>query len=249
MQFSLKRIINSVYRDVTVLRGSIVTGLSIAAGILFIAFLLNLGFGDHSITAEDYAGTSGLLYVLFGVLFTFSIFKEVHDQKKNHLYLTLPISPVERVIAVWITTYILYTVAFTILGVLIGQMAIIFGSLFSKVNLHFISIFSEEYWKMITFYLFVQPVFFYGAIRFGKNRMGKTVLSLLLVFLGILFYNFLIYGMLNHDFDVFSGEQLASEAFNLAKKDFSITGRWLFMIILGPAMFLAGYFRMIEKEV
>ncbi len=247
--FSLKRIVNSVYRDVVVQSGSIITGLFIAAGILFIAFLLNLGIEDHIISAQDYAETLGFFYILFGILFTFSTFKEVHDQKKNHLYFILPISSYERILSVWITTYLLYTLAFTILGILVGQLAIIFGSLFSEVSFHFISIFSEEYKSMITFYFFLQPVFFYGALRFSKNKMGKTILSVLLIFLGILFYNFLIYAVLNHDYEVFSGEQLASEAFGLAKNDFSIAGRWLFMIIIGPVMLLAGYFRMIEKEV
>ncbi len=247
-EYNIRRIGNFIYRDVILLRGTITTALSVVSVLLFIVILFSLR-KDHVVVPGEFMSVFNKLYIISGVLFIFSVLKETNTKASNHLYLTLPVSSYERITAIWFTTGILYTIVFSFLCFLVGQFAISVGSIFSETNFHPLPIFSEDYWQLIKFYFFIQPIFLYGAIRFNKNRMGKTLLSLLLIVLGLIFFNMMLYGMLNYGYDVFSGEELASEAFGLASKDFSGIEKVLFVGVFMSTMLLATYFKIVEKEV
>jgi uncharacterized membrane protein len=90
-QFNIKRIGNFIYRDIILLKGAIITTLSVASAIFFIVFLFSLR-GDHHISNGEFMSVFGKFYVVLGVLFIFSVFKEAHNQKSNHLYFSLPVS-------------------------------------------------------------------------------------------------------------------------------------------------------------
>ncbi len=235
-------------RDLVILKGTITTSLCVASGLFFISFLLRLR-GDHELSQVDFASVFGKFYIILGILFTFSIFKEAHNQKTNHLYFSLPVSSYERITSAWLSTVPVFTVVLTIIAAIIGQFAILIASMFSETTFHLVSIFSEEYWGAVTFYTIVQPIFLYGALRFTKNRIGKTLLLVLLFSFGLMIYNFMFYGILNYSYDVFSGEELAYEAFDLASKDFSGIGQFVFIGIVTPLMLAAAYFKLVEKEV
>lgn len=247
-EFNIRRIGSFIYRDIVLLKSTIVTTLSVVGGLLFIAFLFNLR-EDYYLTTDEFVGIFAKFYIPIGVLFIFSVFKEAHNQKTNHFYFSLPVSSLERIVLAWFTTSIIYTIVFTIFGFLVGQLAIITGSIVSETNFHLLSVFSESYWYIIAFYFLIQPTFLFGAIAFNKNRIGKTLLFILLIVFGMMIYNFILYGMLNYSYDVFSGEGLAAEAFSLTSNDFSIVGACFWIIVLGPIMLLATYFKIIEKEV
>ncbi|WP_160114706.1 hypothetical protein [Aquimarina sp. AU474] len=246
--FNIKRISLFMLRDLTILKSTITTSLYVVCGLFFISFLIRLR-GDLVLSSYDFASVFGKFYIILGILFTFSVFKEAQNQKTNHLYFSLPVSSLERIAAAWLSTVILFTIILTVLGAIIGQLAILIGSMFSETSFHMVSIFSEEYWGAVTFYAIIQPLFLYGALRFKKNRIGKTLLSVLLLIFGLMIYNFMFYGILNHSYDVFSGEDLAAEAFDLTSKDFSGAGKFAFMGILTPLLLAATYFKLVEKEV
>ncbi|MDY8135642.1 hypothetical protein [Aquimarina sp. 2201CG5-10] len=245
--FSLKRIGHFIIRDITILRASIVTSLSVAASILFIVFLFYQR-GDLLLSPDRFASVFGKLYIILGILFTFKLLKEAQYQKTNHLYFALPISSLERVITIWFTASILYTIVFSIVSFIIGQSAILTASMFSDADFHLLSI-SDSYWNTVRFYFLIQPIFLYGALRFNKNRLGKTLLFILLLIFTLIIFNMMLYGMLNYGYDVFSGEELASEAFYEAGEDFSGVGQWVFTGFFITLLLLASYFRFIEKEV
>ncbi|WP_159025576.1 hypothetical protein [Aquimarina sp. Aq78] len=247
-QFNIKRIGSFIYRDIILLKGAILTTLSVASAIFFIVFLFSLR-GDHQISSGEFMSIFGKFYIALGVLFIFSTFKEAHNQKSNHLYFSLPVSSYERIAAAWLSTFVVYTLVFSILGFLVGQITIILGSMFSETNFHLLPIFSESYWQLVKVYFVIQPVFLYGAIAFNKNRVGKTLLVVVLLVFGLIVLNMMLFGMLNYGYDVFSGEGLASEAFDKTGQDFSGMGKGFFMGIFVPLMLLASYFKIVEKEV
>ncbi len=247
-QFNISRIGNFIYRDIVLLKGTISTTLSVVSAIFFIVFLFSLR-GDHQISSGEFMSVFGKFYVALGVLFIFSVFKEAHNQKSNHFYFSLPVSSYERIAAAWLSTFVVYTLVFSILGFLIGQIAIILGSMFSKTDFHLLPIFSESYWRTVKVYFVIQPIFLFGAITFNKNRVGKTLLVVVLFVIGLIVLNMMLFGMLNYGYDVFSGEGLASEAFDKTGQDFSAIGEGFFMGIFVPLMLLASYFKIVEKEV
>lgn len=247
-KFSPKRIAHFIYRDLVLLKGTLITSLAVAGGALFLFSLFGM-IMDKNLTDGEFTGIFGLFYILTGLVFTFAIFREAQHKKMDHLYFALPVSPLERLIGAWFTTTVLYTLVFSIVAPLIGQFAILVGSVVFRADFHMLSLFQKAYWQVVKVYFFIHPVFLLGAIAFGKNRVGKTLLFLVLLVLGLVFYNMLLYGILNHGHGVFDDEALASYAFDSAKNDFVGAGIVLFAGILGPVLLLTAYVKMLEKEV
>ena len=248
-QFSIQRIRNFIYRDITLLRSSLMIAFSVAAAFFFIAIWVNLR-GDYIITQNEFATIFGIIFIPIGLYLTFSIFREANNKQLNHFYFSLPISPLEKLLATWFATSILYTIVFSIFAMVIGQLAIATGSMLSKTTLHLLPMYSESYWSVVKFYLVIQPLFLLGAIAFNKNRLGKTVFWVLIVVIGLAVLNGILCFTVNDGaVDMFSSEQFDANAFDLAVNDFSVIGKWFWTIILGPVMLLAAYFKLTEKEV
>lgn len=248
-QLNIKHIRDFIYRDITLLRGSLITAFSVATAFFFIAIWFSLS-GDYIVTSSEFAGIFAIMYMPIGLYFTFAIFREANNKQLNHFYFSLPISPLEKLLATWLTTSVLYTVIFSLFAMIIGQLAIATGSVMANVGFHLLPIFSENYWPIIKFYLVIQPVFLLGAIAFNKNRMGKTLFWMLVLIIGFAVLNGILCFTVNDGaVDMFSSEQYDSNAFELAIEDFSKIGQWFWVIILGPVMLITAYFKLTEKEV
>ncbi|MGX1929220.1 hypothetical protein [Flagellimonas sp. 2504JD4-2] len=247
-EFSLSRIGQFIRRDIAILKGTFITGLLVGIVLLFLFCIFNMMW-DKELALAEFFGIFGVIYVPLGVLFTFAIFREFNNSKANQLYLSLPVSILERLAAKWFTSVVIYTIVFSVLAVLTGTLAMVFGVLILGANFTLISLFSEPYWDLIRIYFLVQPIFLVGAISFSKNRIGKTLLTLGVLVLGFMLFNFLLFGIFNHDYEVFSGNSLASIAFDKTADDFSVVGRWFYGLLMGPVMLVAAYFKMTEKEV
>ncbi len=248
-EFNIQRMGNLIYRNIRLLKGVIINALSVAGGVLFLACLISLR-GDHVVKPSEFITVFSLVFIVLGILFTFVFFKEMHSQKTNHFYFLLPASPQERIFASWLATNVIYTFVFTFFGFLIGQFAILIGSLFPDTNFHALPIFSEGYWRLIKIYFFIQPAFLLGAVTFTKNRIGKTLLVVLLMVFCVFMYNLILcFSFTGGAFDVFTSDPFSTDAFSLAQEDLSILGALLFSIVLWPMMLLAAYFKLKEKEV
>ncbi len=248
-QFSLQRIGRFIYRNLTLLKGSITIAASVIAILFFIGSLIDLR-GDLRFTAEEFVSSLRPLFIITGILFTFAILREAHAKKGNHFYFSLPISPLERIIAIWSTSSILFTLVFTIFGMLVGQFAVAVASFFSSVDFHLVHPFTENYWSLIKFYTFIQPAFLLGAISFQKNRIGKTLFLVVLAMVGVFLFNVILcFSFTGGAFDLFESDPFTTEAFERTSIEYSSLGSFLFGIVLGPVMLWACYYKFIEKEV
>lgn len=247
--FSIQRIRDFIYRDITLLRGSLITAFSVATAFFFIAIWASLS-RDYVVTQFEFATIFGIIFIPIGLFLTFAIFREANNKQLNHFYFSLPISPLEKLLATWFATSILYTLLFSVFAMIIGQLAIATGSMLSRTEFHLLPMFSESYWSVIKLYIIIQPLFLVGAIAFSNNRLGKTVFWVLVFVIGFGVLNgVLCFTVNNGAVDMFSSEQFDSNAIDLAVKDFSSVGKWFWGIILGPTMLLAAYFKLTEKEV
>ncbi|MEL6812702.1 MAG: hypothetical protein AAFP76_15340 [Bacteroidota bacterium] len=249
-QFSLIRVKNSIFRDLILLKKGIFTALATTGVLFLIAFLYHLRSDQH-LSAADFNSIFSKIYVTLGLLFTFSVFKEAQDQGANHLYFTLPLSPLERITSAWLTTTILYTLTFTFFAFMVAQLSILAGSVFPKTKMHALNIFTADYFSVVKLYFIIQPLFLFGAIAYRRNRIGKTLLLVLLILLGLAIFNFILCSTLNvgiYD-SMVSEESFGADPFELAVNDFSTAGKWVFGIVMGPLMLLAAYFKLTEKEV
>ncbi len=248
-QFNLQRIKHLIQRDVILRKGTILTAIAVTSVLLLIACFISLK-GDYHLSADEFYNAFTVLYIIIGVWLSFSTFREVNQQKSNQFYFTLPASSLERITAAWFSTSILYTLAFTVLGFLIGQMVVLFGSVLFGTKVHLLDMFNSRYLSLVGFYLVTQPIFLYGAVRFRKNGMGKTWLAIAVTILGFMILNMFFCLAFNSGLrGFFAEDDTATRAFELAFKDVRPLGKWLFGIALGPMMLLAAYFRLTEKEV
>ncbi|WP_190809091.1 hypothetical protein [Flagellimonas sp. S3867] len=247
-EFSLSRIGQFIRRDITIHKSTFVTGLLVGIVLIFLFCIFNMMW-DKQLSTDEFFGIFGLIYIPMGVLFTFSIFKEFNDAKTNQLYLSIPLSIPERLASKWFTSTIIYTLVYSILAIITGILALLFGIVIFDADFNVPSLFSIEYWNVLKVYFLVQPLFLVGAISFRKNRIGKTLLFLGILVLGFTFFNFFLFGIFNHNHGLFSGETLVSEAFDKTTADFSGLGRWFYGLLLGPLMLIVAYFKMKEKEV
>lgn len=181
-KFSFNRIWHHIKRDLALFRSTLLTAMAICGVLLFGFVQLNL-FWDKKISADEFFGVLALLYIVSGILLTFSYFRELHDYKSSALYLSLPISSLERLTAIWLS-----------------------------------------------------------------SAIGHTLLLIIVTLLSLAFFNMALFGILNRGMDVFDQTGLGSKAFELAQKDFSGFGRFVFLSIVGPGMLLATYFKIREKE-
>lgn len=247
-EFSLQRMGFFIRRDITIYKGAFVTGFLVSIVLIFLFCILNMMW-DKQLSSDEFFGIFGLIYIPMGVLFTFTIFREFNDPKANQLYLSIPLSISERLASKWFTAAIIYTLAYSILAIITGILALLFGAVVLNAEFNIPSLFSMQYWTVIKIYFLVQPFFLVGSISFGKNRIGKTLLSLGILALGFMLFNFFLFGILNHNYGLFSGDTLVSEAFDKTAMDFSNLGRWFYGLLLGPLMLIVAYFKMKEKEV
>ncbi len=248
-EFSGKRIGNLIYRNIVLLKGAIITALLVAGGLIFVGSLLSMR-GDHVVNSDEFIGMFSLLFLILGLLFTFAIFKEMHNSKAGHFYFLLPATAAEKIIASWLASNVMYSIVFTFFAFVVGQLAIVICSVFPSTNLHALPVFSETYWSLVKFYFFVQPAFLFGAVTFSKNRIGKTLLAALIIIFCVFMYNLILcFSFTGGAFDVFNSDPFSTDAFSLAQEDLSGVGALLFSIVLGPMMLLASYFKLTEKEV
>ncbi len=244
---SLHRVWNHMKRDFILLKSILLTTLAICAVLLFAVVQLNL-FWNKGMSSDVYFSLLAFLYIISGIVLSFSYFKEFHDHKSNVLYLTLPLSSEERLIAIWLCSTLGHTLIFLFLGIVFGGFSIFFGSVLFGAEFNFVNLSADSYWKMVRAYLFILPIFLFGAATFKRNRRAKTVLLVATTVLCLVFFNMFLFGVLNRGMDVFDQSGLGSKALDLAQKDFSGFGKFIFMTILGPGMLLATYFKIREKE-
>ena len=246
--FSFQRVLQFIKRDLVLLRSTFATGFFVAIILIFLLCVFNM-IWDKQLDLNEFYGIFGLIYFPMGILFTFSLFREFSNTKTSALYLALPISTSERLVAKWLTVTLVYTLVFSVLALLAGTVAMAAGIVFFGANFSLLTLFSESYLTIIGTYIFVQPAAMAGALSFSRNKIGKSLLAAGIVVLGLFLFNFLLYALFNHRLGVFDEDGLGSMAFNKAGMDFSMVGRWFYGFICGPLMLVVAYFKMREKEV
>ena len=215
-------------------------------------------------------GNGEIHYVLFslvlfvgGFIFTSRAFHEAHNRARNHDWLMLPASTLEKLFARLLSTSIVYALGITVLYFLFSALAAGLSALILRAHFGLFMPWSKTVGLMLLNYLVVQSVFLLGASFFRKTHFIKTILSLTV--LGILFAVFaaLIFRLVYSDFFVgfepteefialFEGIEDFSvweRGLSRAGRAFSIVMKILYWAFLAPICWTIAYFRLRETEV
>ncbi len=170
------------------------TGLLVAAGLIF-SFWLLFGFYlfDPSGPAagvnmtEMIEGPAMFFYVIGGLALTSMIFTEVHTPTRAYQFLTLPASTLEKLGAAWFVSSLAFTVfaMAAILGLSLIVELITAVRFWEWSQFSLFNPFSGGHMETIGNYFFYHSIFFLGAVYFRKNNFLNTVLVIIVFFIGM----------------------------------------------------------------
>jgi hypothetical protein len=174
-------------------------GLLGAAGLIFSFWLLiginlfspaeSAGPGQMVNPTAMISGPAMFFYLIGGLVLTSYIFYEIHTPVRAYQLFTLPASTLEKFMAAWFVSSVLYTIGVMVSIFLLSLMTETIAafrfenwSLFTLFNP-----FQTEQMESIGNYFFYQSIFLLGAVYFRKNNFLKTVLVIITFFIGMFF--------------------------------------------------------------
>ncbi len=224
-----------------------------AAAALILAF--NVTSANNALGGGFHAAFFPLALVVGGLLFTSTLFADLHDKPRAHAYLTLPISTLER----WGVRLLMSTVGYAAAALVGYFLVTLLGSGVSQLiwgRSHAIFAPDADVWRAILAYLVTSSLFLFGAVYFRRWHAIKVILAvagvwlvLLLLAAGLtwlLFSAFPVFPALSGHFDELTLNlgipPRLEEAITLSAKIF-------FWGIMGPLFWLLTYLRLSRAEV
>ncbi|MCC5912769.1 MAG: hypothetical protein JJU46_00210 [Balneolaceae bacterium] len=194
-QFSWNRVKLLCKRYIAINRKSQLISLGIVVGLLVIFWFLSVNAGSYSREGiSSLYATAFLLFGIAGLLFTSSIFDELHKPETAHLSLMLPATSLEKLFSAWLVTAIgftvIYMVSFFLLFTGLQLVTILFNA--GGVGFQFFNPFDPDTLNSISSYLYFQSFFLLGAVVFKKHNFLKTLLAWVLFLILMMIGMFLL---------------------------------------------------------
>lgn len=236
-------------------------GLGVVFGGLFIIWWINaagaINTTKHQLHEFHYIWF-GIVLLGGGAFFTSLSFMHFSTKTSRLFYLNLPASNLEKYLAKWLITAVLYPLA-------IWALYIVFSWLANKINIQYtkgtpfvqLPAFGEITWLLIRIYLVVQTLFLTGAVIFHRYAIFKTAFSLMLVVVFLMFFIYLCAQIIFPEmFEGLVASESPNRVYNITDtfKDF-VNNRlqnileYVFWLALAPIMLVIGFFKLTEKEV
>jgi hypothetical protein len=125
-----------------------------------------------------------LALLIGGYLFTSSLYADAHQVMRAQAYLTLPISPLERLLGRLLLSTLGYVAVslvgyFAVTALAAGVSELIWGTS------HGLFVPGRQAWQAILLYLVTSSVFLFGALYFRRLHAFKVIMSGTLLGLGV----------------------------------------------------------------
>jgi hypothetical protein len=217
-------------------------------GFLLFISLIKIVFGSPIVADSNFFGLTMPFFFAGGYVFTSTIFSELHKSNRGYLFLTLPASALEKLLASWLITSVLYVIASIFIIFLMNVILKVFsGNVMPLFNL-----FQPSLLKSYAVYLVTQPVFLLGAIYFrGVNFLKTTLALFVIVFIVSIYSTVAARLIVVHNFSnihAFDGN-MPDNLMNFFENIFAPTIKIIFWYCLAPFFMVVSYFRLKEREV
>ncbi|MCJ8164694.1 hypothetical protein MKJ04_07555 [Pontibacter sp. E15-1] len=212
-------------------------------GVLLIVSALFAYFNPDPDTLLNLRNLYLVVFMLGGYIFTSKVFDEMHAPQKSYMFLTLPVSAAEKLLAAWFVTSPVYVLVFGLIILLLS----FFSSLVAGNLEAFPYLFDKSFFVVIRVYLVTQAIFVLGATAFRGNNFLKTLLALIVAALLISAYTgglgYLLFGQSNYRGG--PSDEFKDTAEYIFTKIIPMLFWWLF----APFMLLVSYFKLKERQV
>ena len=234
-------------------------------GVLLVIYGISMAGGPKIVDGDRtiHSVLFGILLFIGGYVASSRAFREAHDRTRNHDWLMLPSSTLEKLTARLVLTSVGYAAGVVIFYSVFSVVAAGLSSLIFGGHRGLFAPWTREVGLMLANYLVMQSVFLVGAAFFRKNHFVKTVLSLtvigfvalilLAVTVRLVFADYFTGMEPSRDLAAFfeGFEDNAGWELNLGRTGRSIatTLKVLYWSALAPICWVIAYFRLRETEV
>jgi len=217
--------------------------MAATVGVLLIISMWFVYFNRNPYNLFDLRNLYLVVFMVGGYIFTSKVFDEMHAPQKSYMFLTLPVSAPEKLLAAWLITSPVYVVVFGLLMLLLSFFSSAAGG-----NLDVLPhLFDNQFFNCIKVYLVTQAVFLLGATAFRGNNFLKTLLALILAAFAIAAYagglGYLLFWDGTHQV------RLGGEQRDITEYIFTKGIPMLFWWLLAPFLLLVSYFKLKERQV
>jgi len=250
--FNIQRFINLLKRQFILNSKSIFIGLGAASGILFLIFTIVASTQGKCLYNEQVSSMYNV-YFIAGYIISSRLFKELSDSRTGYLYLTLPASNFEKLLAGWLYSSVLYSIVSVVLIIIITSLAnfiasLIIGFEFTPFNYDF-----KYIMLAVGVYMITQSVFILGSATFKKQAFLKTLLALFIFAVSFsLITGFLTWGIVgkfNIHMEPTDFKHLPPGLEYFFEVQFPVIAKIVFWYLTAPFILLISYFKLKESEV
>jgi len=194
------------------------------------------------------------IMMLAGTVFTSSVFSDLGEKKKAMAWLVLPASHFEKWLVVWIYSFLLFIIVYT----LVFYLAIFTAIQIQRDHRHpqiIIQVFDRRIFQLYLVYAFLHAIAFFGAIYFEKLHFIKTAFSFFIILAALILINkgllSFLFGRTVEAAPPFGNLRFQEAGQTVDIKIESQDSPWLLylLILLALLFWAASYFRLREKQV
>ncbi len=250
------RLFSVLVRDLEEDRKALTTyAITILAIISALALIQAFSFRFTSQPNEGiYDGLYFGFLFLGGMIFTsLSFSDDLYNRIRNHQFLMLPASPLEKLLSRALISAVIYPVTLTLLFTLASLALEPLLYLLFREPMNLFNPFSRDYVVSYFHYISVTSVFFLGSIYFRKTHFFKTILASLVILFSLSLVGTVLARLFF--FDYFSGWELSHEF----QYSFVARGSWpvgsyravgniIYFVLLPLFSYTVAYFRIQEVQ-
>lgn len=180
--FSVTRAWYALRADLVQHSRAVLTGAGSAAALVLV---IGVTTARNAHGGALHAGLFPLVLAIGGVLFTSSLFTDLHDKPRAHAYLTLPVSTLER----WLVRLLLSTIGVAAAAVAGYFLAALLGAGVSELiwgRSPGVFVPGADAWRAVLSYLVTSSLFLFGAVYFRRWHAFKVVLSVAAAWLALM---------------------------------------------------------------
>ena len=180
--FSVARAWYALRADLQQQRRAVLVGAGAAAALIL---AVNVTSANDAVGGGFHAAFFPLVLVVGGLLFTSTLFADLHDKPRAHAYLTLPISTLER----WAVRLLLSTVGYAAVALAGYFVVTLLGAGVSQLiwgRSHAVFVPDADAWRTVLSYLVTSSLFLFGAVYFRRWHAIKVILGVAALWLALL---------------------------------------------------------------
>lgn len=237
ISFNPVRFQQFIYRQVSLYLPSFLYAAGGIFGVLLLLSVVTAYFNPGAL--DNVSRLYMVVMFISGFLFAGRFFTELNTTQSSYLFLTLPVSTLEKTLGSWLLSSPVFVAVY-----MAGASIILFLSGLVAKDLSVMSnLYDMGTLKAIGAFLVLQTVFFLGATTFKKNAFFKTLLGLFVLVLGFSLFVGIVMLLM------FKGGNFSFD-YNMTA-GCSDSGHWLgtlLWILLAPYLLLISYFKLKERQ-